>query len=117
MAQKKFRPHFVLFGIVLGVLVGALGTAVHRSYPPGGIIGALVATASLAVAARSLMGWTGLLSSVVGWAGSVLILAMGRPSGDVLIAGDGLGYSWMLGGMLALFVGLLLPFSFFERPD
>lgn len=117
MTKKKFRIHFVLFGLVLGLVVGALGTAVHRSYPPAGIILALAATASLAVATRSLMGWSGLLSAVIGWAALVQFLALGRPTGDVLIAGDPLGYSWLLGGILALFVGLLLPATLFRRPD
>ena len=114
MPAKKFRIHYVLFGLVLGVIVGALGTALHRTAPPLGLILALIATASLVVAMRSLMGWTGLLSSVIGWAVTVQFLALGRKAGDVLIAGDSLGYGWLLGGILCLFVGLLLPISLFN---
>lgn len=114
MPAKKFRIHYVLFGLVLGVIVGALGTALHRTAPPLGLILALIATASVVVAMRSLMGWTGLLSSVIGWAVTVQFLALGRKAGDVLIAGDGLGYGWLLGGILCLFVGLLLPISLFN---
>lgn len=114
MAFKKFRIHYVLIGLVLGVLVGALGTALHRSAPPLGLILGIVATASLAVAMRSFMGWTGLFSSLVGWAVTVQFLALERKTGDILIAGDGLGYGWLLGGILALFVGLLLPVTLFS---
>ncbi|HLR55196.1 MAG TPA: DUF6113 family protein [Actinomycetales bacterium] len=114
MPEKKFRFYFLIIGVLLGILVGALGTTLHRSAPPWGLILAIVATAALSVAARSLMSWAGLISAVVGWAIAVQWLALEGPAGDVLIAGDGLGYGWLLGGILALFVGLLLPATFFQ---
>jgi len=114
MAQKKFRIRYVIIGVFLGVLVGALGTTLYRSAPPWGLVLALVATAALSVAMRSLMNWIGLISGVVGWAIAVQFLALEGGGGDVLIAGDGLGYAWLLGGLIALFVGLLLPISFFQ---
>lgn len=114
MAPKKFRIHYVLIGVLLGALVGALGTTLYRTAPPWGLILALVATAALSVAARSLMRWTGLISGVVGWAIAVQFLALDGGGGDVLIAADGLGYAWLLGGLFALFIGLVLPISFFQ---
>jgi|GEM_PF-1268285 len=115
MPAKKFRFYYPIVGAVLGAIVGALGTTLYRSVPPWGLILALVATAAMTVAMRSLMNWAGLISGVVGWAVAVQILALEGPTGDVLIAGDTLGYAWLLGGILALFTGLLLPATLFQE--
>lgn len=117
MPAKKIRIHYLLLWLILGAVVGALGTTLYRTAPPWGLIIALLATASLTVAARSFLRWAGLISAVIGWAITVQFLALEGPAGDVLIAGDTLGYSWLLGGILALFVGLILPFSLFQSDD
>src|SRR5690625_7991047 len=115
MPEKKFRFYFLIIGVLLGILVGALGTTLHRSAPPWGLILAIVATAALSVAARSVMRWAGLISAGVGGAIAVQWLALEGRAGEVLIAGGGLGDGRPLGGRLAVCVGLVLRRTFVRQ--
>src|SRR5690625_3781351 len=115
MPAENFRYNYPIVGADLVAIVGAVGTTLYRSVPRWGLILALVATAAMTVAMRSLMNWAGLISGVVGWAVAVQILALEGPTGDVLIAGDTQGYAWRLGGILALFSGLFLPATLFQE--
>lgn len=90
--------------LLLGAWVGLLGAVVHRMVLgaggldlPLGLVLALVATLSGAVACDGLVrvgaAWFGF-----GWT-LVLLLQQVQPSGSYLVASDGLGWSFTIGGL------------------
>lgn len=99
--------------VLLGVWVGVLGSLVHRIRFemvgvdwPGGLVLSLVAVALVAVACgqgvRVGAAWFGL-----GWT-LVLLLQQLQPSGSYLVAADGLGWTWMAGGLGVCAAAVLL---------
>ena len=110
--------------LALGVLIGVVGTVLHRSSVPWGMALCLTAVLSSAVLAR---GWAGLPATAgyaIGWLGAVQVLSLTGPGGDVLVPGsDLLGYVWGLGGMVLIGVAAFLPGRWFRddaratRPD
>ncbi|MCY7372437.1 MAG: DUF6113 family protein [Spirochaetaceae bacterium] len=87
-----------------GALAGVLGSFVHAlptAGLPGGLLCALVlsvavfATARLVAASRS-----GAAAAAAGWLLPVLLLSAPRAEGDLVVAGSGVGYTWLLGGTL-----------------
>lgn len=105
-------------GGLLGIAVGALGTAVHRQWQPWMLIAALVATFFAGVWMR---GWRGLAAAIaylVAWGVTVQVLAGVGPGGDVLIAAQPVGYVWIYGGIVAALVAVALPGRWFTpAPD
>jgi len=101
--------------LVLGGLVGAVGTAIHRALAPWGIAlcVALVLTSSVLV--RAWVGLVGLLAYGVGWVVIVQVLSLTGPGGDVLIpAGQAIGYAWIVSGMLMVAVAAFAPSRWFS---
>lgn len=99
--------------LVLGVVVGLVGTVAHRGAPPWGLVVAVAATLSAAVLARSLGGGLALGTYAAGLLG-VTQLANGlRPAGDILVAGDALGYAWLALPLLSCAVVAFLPNRWF----
>ncbi len=101
---------------VLGLVVALVGTLAHRGTPPWGLVLAVGATASGAVLARGLGDGLALAT----YAGGLLaVTQLGftfRPGGDVLVAGDALGYTWLVLPLLACGVVAVLPRRWFARP-
>ena len=101
---------------VAGLLVGVLGTAVHRAASPWGLVIALLAVLSGAVLARALAHGPGLAI----YAGALLlvtqVMSQVRPGGDVVIAGDALGHTWLYGSVLTVAVAAFLPARWFGPP-
>lgn len=93
--------------LALGVLVAVVGTGVHRSSPPWGLVLALAMVLATGVLARSWVGWTGLLTVGLAVVTTVAVLAGRGPGGDVLVALDWLGVVWYAGGALVAAAGLL----------
>ena len=89
--------------LVLGAVVGIACVGVHNTW--WGLPLALVTTAASAYALPG--GWTGRAPFALGWAVVVAALALPRPEGDFLIAGDLNGYV-LLGFGLALLVASLV---------
>ena len=82
---------------LLGVLLGVIGTAVHRWEQPWGLVLALACVLSSAVLARAWTGWVGPLALAMGLVVTVGVLALEGPGGDVLIAAQPVGYIWYAG--------------------
>jgi len=106
--------------LLLGVLVGAAGTAMHRALLPWGVVGCLALVLASAVLARAWVGLLGLAVYGIGWVVVVQVLSLTGPGGDVLIpAGQAIGYAWIVGGMLMIAVAAFVPRRWFagEPPE
>ena len=108
-------PAAALSGL-LGLVVVLVGTIAHRGAPPWGLVLAVLAVLSGAVLARIL--GEGLALGVYG--GAVLVVTQlansFRPGGDVLVAADPLGYSWLALPLLMCAVAAFLPHRWFAGP-
>lgn len=98
--------------VLLGAVVGVIGTGVHRMARPWGLVMALVMVALAGVVARAWTGWVGLLTTGLGVATAVGVLGSRGPGGDVLVAADVWGYLWYAGA-LAVLVAAVLPRGWF----
>ncbi|WP_407344324.1 DUF6113 family protein [Pengzhenrongella phosphoraccumulans] len=102
--------------LLLGGLVGAAGTALHRAFTPWGVVGCLVLVLVAAVLARAWVKMPGLASFGIGWVAVVQVLSLTGPGGDVLIpAGQAIGYVWIVGGMLMIAVAAFAPRRWFAE--
>ena len=102
--------------LVLGTVVGAVGTVVHRAYQPWGMVGALVLVLSAAVTARAWSGWVTWVAFLGGLFLAVQVLAQQGPGGDVLVPAGTLGWVWAIGSLaVAAAVGLLPRRLFVDR--
>ncbi|ACQ79384.1 LmbE family protein [Beutenbergia cavernae DSM 12333] len=104
--------------VVLGVLVGAGGTAVHRwvvtpwQLPLGAVL-ALGAVAAGAFLARGLGHGAALFGYAVGLVATVQAMAFLQPGGDVLIASDGRSLVWLYGSVLVCGLAAFAPRRWF----
>ncbi|WP_250443342.1 hypothetical protein [Actinotalea sp. C106] len=87
--------------LLVGVLVGVVGTGVHRAEAPWGLILALVTVAAAGVLARAWVGWVGVLVIALGVFTTVSVLAGQGPGGDVLVALEPIGVIWYSGALAA----------------
>ena len=101
--------------VLLGLLVGVVGTATHRWAPPLGLTLGLSAVLSAAVFARALLGGVGLAL----FGGALVLLvqlaASLLPGGDVLIVADARGFSWLVLPILLVAAVAFLPRRWFDR--
>lgn len=95
----------VLTGALLltGLAVGSASAAVHSTW--WGLPLAVGATATTAYALPG--GWTRRAAFVLGWATAVVALALPRPEGDIVIAGDLHGYVLIGFGLVLLVAGFV----------
>jgi hypothetical protein len=109
--------------VAVGFLVGAGGSFLQARtvgfgirWPVGAVFALLVLGAvglSAGLIARSRLG-LGMVAA--GWVISVLLFTAGRPEGDVVIAADLPGYLYLFGGVTALGVLSVVPFSALPDP-
>ncbi|PZR55510.1 hypothetical protein DNL40_01405 [Xylanimonas oleitrophica] len=114
-----------VLAVLLGAVMGALGTATHRTVwheLPLGVVVALALTASTAVLCRAWSGYGTLLAAGVGWVAAVQVLALPGRGGDVLVpdpaAGLPFGWAgllWSYGGVLLFAVAAFLPRRWFAE--
>ncbi|MFC4613797.1 hypothetical protein ACFO3K_03660 [Cellulomonas algicola] len=108
---------------VLGLVVGAVGTAMHRSVPPWGVVLCLLLVACAALLSRAWGGGVAVAGLAGGMFLSVTTLARSGPGGDVLVpAQQGIGWVWVVGAAGVLILVALAPRALFrdeprgERP-
>ena len=104
--------------LLLGVVVGTLGTVMHRSIPPWGVVACLALAFTAALTSRAFAGLLALGGYAVGLVGSVQLLVQRGPGGDVLVPdGQAVGWVWVLGSIAVTVLVGLLPHRFFDdRP-
>ena len=107
-----------LAALLLGILVGTLGTVVHRSIPPWGIAVCLTLAFVAAVTMRAWSGFVPLAGYALGLVVTVLVLTQSGPGGDTLVPeGQGIGWVWLIGSAAVTVVAALLPRGLFDdRP-
>jgi small-conductance mechanosensitive channel len=101
---------------LLGIVIGVVGTAVHRSRPPLGLILALLIVLVAALFARASTGWVGMLALAMGIGSTTAVLGASGPGGDVLVVADTLGYVWYVGAAVVALAGLAPRGWFSDRP-
>jgi hypothetical protein len=104
----------LLGALLLGVLVGAVGTVMHRSERPWGVVVCLLLVLAAAVAVRAATDWRGSLALLVGLFAAVQVLSGRGPGGDVLVPADGaVGWVWTLGALAVGLGAALAPRAWF----
>ncbi|WP_268532377.1 hypothetical protein ACT17Q_12605 [Cellulomonas sp. CW35] len=109
-----------LLSFVLGLLIGALGTVVHRGAMPWGLLAGLALVLAASVMVRAWAGWPAYVGLVGGVFLAVVVLARTGPGGDVLLPGGDrvnapwLGLAWLGGVVVALALGALAPRRWFD---
>jgi hypothetical protein len=106
-----------VFGLVAGALVGAFGTAIHRtiwgsfslfgldSGVPIGLLIALALTLSAALFIRAAAGFNTFAAFGLGWIVAVQLLAMQHSGGDVLIVDPRENIRWASAGLVWVYLG------------
>jgi uncharacterized protein DUF6113 len=104
--------------LLLGVLVGTLGTVLHRSIQPWGVVICLTLAVVAAVTVRAWSGFVALAGYALGLVGTVVILTRSGPGGDTLVPdGQAIGWVWLFGSAAAALLAALLPRGLFDdRP-
>ncbi|MBE1874224.1 hypothetical protein [Myceligenerans pegani] len=108
----------VLLAVALGLVIGALGTSVHRygdeSWYPGMAL-ALAITVTAATMCRAWAGYGALLAFAGGWVVAVQLMSLRGSGGDVLVPAGTLGLVWTYAGVVLLGVAAFLPASWFRE--
>ncbi len=107
-----------LLAVALGVVMGGLGTVVHRYGDEPlhlGLFLALALTAAAGVLARAWAGYGTLLGFGVGWVALVQALSLPGSGGDVVVPAGVLGMVWSYVGVAVLAVVAFLPSSWFAE--
>ena len=104
--------------LLLGVLVGTLGTVLHRSIQPWGVVVCLTLAFVAAVTVRAWSGFVALVGYALGLVVTVLVLTQSGPGGDTLVPdGQAIGWVWLFGAAAVTVVAALLPRGMFDdRP-
>ncbi|MCP2284796.1 hypothetical protein APR04_003719 [Promicromonospora umidemergens] len=107
-----------LLAVLLGVVMGGLGTVVHRFGDDSWYLGLLLAlalTAAAGVLARAWAGYGTLLGFGVGWVAMVQALSLPGSGGDVVVPAGVLGMVWSYVGVAVVAVVAFLPRSWFAE--
>ena len=97
----------VLGSFFVGVVVGVVGTGIHRLTQPWGLVGALAIVVVGGVLGRAWSGWAGILAVGLGVAAATGVLGSGGPGGDVIVAAQPIGYAWFAGALVVALAGAL----------
>ncbi|MCL3862591.1 DUF6113 family protein [Actinotalea sp. K2] len=99
--------------LLVGLVVGVVGTAVHRAMVPWGLVLALATVLSAAVLARAWSGLAGVLAVAAGTFLAVQLMGGRGPGGDVLIPAQSLSVIWAYGHLGLYAVAAFAPRGWF----
>jgi hypothetical protein len=101
--------------LILGGVVGTVGTVAHRAIAPWGVVAALVLVLAAGVAVRAWSGYVSLVAYAGGLFLLVQVLSQSGPGGDVLVpAGDSIGWVWIIGAALVTGTAAFAPRRWFS---
>jgi hypothetical protein len=104
-----------LGSFVLGIVVGAVGTVMHRWMQPWGVVVCLVLVLTAAVASRAWGGRRAWAGYAVALTATIWLLSTEGPGGDVLVpAHQNIGWVWLIGAPVVAVVVALLPAALFD---
>ena len=114
------RLTHALLCVLLGLVVGVVGTVMHRVVVtdhllPVGVVVALLAVLAAGTLARAWAGYAGVVGFAIGWVVAVQVLSMRGPGGDLLVPNQTVGLVWVYGGMLLVAAAAFLPASWFSN--
>ncbi|MGW0562001.1 DUF6113 family protein [Streptomyces sp. NPDC003016] len=113
MTVARIAVHLLL--VVLGALTGAAGVLVHAAWFPGGLLLALLAAAGVFYGSLYATGAkAGVGASAAGWLVAVVLLAVSRPEGDLLVGGSAVSYAYLGGVAVAVICATMVELP---RPD
>ena len=101
---------------LLGVVIGLVGTGIHRAERPWGLVLALATVLAAAVLVRAWAGWIGMLAMAMGLVTTVSVLAGPGPGGDVVVALDAVGITWYASAAVVVLAALAPRAWFSDRP-
>lgn len=102
----------VVLTAAAGLAVGFAGTLVHRLEAgdlPIGILLAVLTVAVGSVLARALARGRGILAYLAASFLATQLMTFVRPGGDVLVAGQLIGYAWLVAQPVAALAALVTP--------
>ncbi len=99
----------IVVSAVLGAVVAIVGAVAHRTWRPTALILCVLLVLLSVVFVRTWAGWLGVLALAVPFVALTYVFSLQGPGGDLLIAGDALGYSWLFGGSGAVVLACLIP--------
>lgn len=105
----------LLGNVLVGLVIGVVGTGIHRATQPWGLVLALVTVLAGGVLARAWGDWAAMLALALGVTSAVAVLGVRGPGGDVLIAATTVGYVWYCGALMVVVAGLLPARWFSDR--
>ena len=101
--------------LILGGVVGTVGTVAHRAIAPWGVVAALVLVLAAGVAVRAWSGYVSLVAYAGGLFLLVQVLSQSGPGGDVLVpAGGWIGWVWIIGAPLMTGAAAFAPRRWFS---
>jgi len=111
----------ILLGLVAGVLIGAFGTAIHRTLIgnftlhdavgrgfPVGLLVALALLVSAGLFIRAAAGFNMFAAFGIGWILMVWLFSIPNHGGDVLIVDPRESIPWAVAGLIWTYLGTLL---------
>ena len=102
---------------LMGLVVATVGVGSHRSWGYAGVALGILATALVAVFAKTWQGWAGFIAYAVTWGAMTMLYSSEGPGGSVLVAGDLRGYVWLYGGSTAVAIVAAIPRSVWAGRD
>ena len=100
--------------VVLGLVVGLLGTFIFRSVAPWGLVIAFAMVTGASIFARAWIGGAGVPCFGIGWIIAVQVLSLKGPGGDIVVPAHTLGYLWVFGGLVFVLLAAFAPRSWFN---
>lgn len=103
-----------LGAVLLGVVAGAVGTVLHRSTRPWGLVVGLLLVLAVAVASRAGGGRIASTGLLAGLFVAIQVLSGRGPGGDVLVPAAGaIGWVWAVGALAVALAVTLAPAAWF----
>jgi hypothetical protein len=100
-----------VLGIALGVVGSFLYSGTIGPVPVAAIVLILINLAALWLSGWAMNSPLGVLVPAAGWLIVVVVMSARRPEGDLVITGTMPGYVFMVGGMIAALVAVVVAMS------
>lgn len=107
----------LLGALLLGLVIGLIGTFTHRSVEPWGLVLAFATLLAGSLFTRAWADNSGVMVLGVGWLIAAQALALTGPGGDVVVPAELVGYLWIYGGIVFVVLAAFAPRSWFSDTE